>query len=235
MASPHPPEAETLLPPGAIVDPATARSSVADSLGVPHSNYDGVRESQYSSVPLNQSYDPYADAATPSPRGTTPSQYLQDDSAAKLEKDYGDAPQSKKSPWIKILAGLLLLILIVIAVLVPVYFKVIKPNNNAVESNSGSGGSGTSSGTAPEATQSSTPQIAITGGDGSTVTTETGKFVYNNSFGGFWYYDTKDPFKNYAQAQSWSPPLNTTWKWGQDQIRGYVARLCIPRASDGFL
>lgn len=228
MASHHPHEAETLLPPGATVDPA--RSSVADSLGVPNSSYYGVRESQYSSVPLSQSYDPYAEAAvTPSPRATTPTQY-NDSRSVVLEKSRGDKPLGKPSLF-KILILLAVLILVAVAVVVPVYFAVIRPNNNnnAVQSNSGSG-SATSSSTAPGATQSSTPQAAITGGDGSLVTTEAGSFIYNNSFGGFWYYDSADPFKNHAQAQSWSPPLNTSWRWGVDQIRGCVITkmsLCI--------
>ncbi|KAH7337940.1 glycoside hydrolase superfamily [Rhizoctonia solani] len=37
---------------------------------------------------------------------------------------------------------------------------------------------------------------------------------------GTWYYDPKDPFRNKAQAQSWTPPLNQAWKFGEDKIRG---------------
>ncbi|CAE6455234.1 unnamed protein product, partial [Rhizoctonia solani] len=231
MSSPRPHESETLLPPNAIADPATARSSVADSLGVPGSHYDGVRESQYSSVPLNQSYDPYADAGTPSPRGTTPSQYRDDPigdksevsgAAAGYSQPYGaDGPaKSSKRKWFWLLAALVALAIIVVAVIVPVYYKVIKPNNNTAVSSS----SGGHSSSAPAPTQSgdpgTVPQEAITGKDGSTVKTETGSFTYNNSFGGFWYYDPKNPFANNAQAQSWTPPLNQSWKFGTDKIHG---------------
>ncbi|KAF8671218.1 Cellulase (glycosyl hydrolase family 5) [Rhizoctonia solani] len=232
-STPRPHEVETLLPPNALADPATARSSVADSLGVPASNYEGVRESQYSSVPLNQSFDPYADAGTPSPRGTSPSQYRDDSNAEKsgeggaagayAHQPYGSEAQAKSSKrkWFWILAALVALAVIVVAVIVPVYYTVIKPKNNAAASSGSSGGH--SSG-APAPTQSgdpgTVPQEAITGGDGSTVKTETGSFVYNNSFGGFWYYDPKNPFTNNAQAQSWSPPLNQSWKFGTDKIRG---------------
>lgn len=221
MASPRPHEAETLLPPNALVDPATARSSVADSLGAPQSNYGGTRESQYSAVPLNQSFDPYAGHA-PSPRGSSPFEYQDDPNSGKTEKDYGAGSQGsgkRRGCWI--LAALVALLVIAAAVVVPVYFKVIKPNNNSVQSSNTSSGSSTSS--APSPTQSSapeTPQAVISGGDGSTVTTETGSFIYNNSFGGFWYSDPADPFNNNAQAQSWSPPLNTSWRFGIDHIRG---------------
>ncbi|QRW00897.1 Cellulase (glycosyl hydrolase family 5 protein) [Ceratobasidium sp. AG-Ba] len=221
--SSHPHEAETLLPPSALADPATARSSVVDSLAPPHSNYGGdVRESQYSSVPLNQSYG----NDSPSPRTISPAQYHDDTTPGIGEKtdpvvsDYPEGGRGRggKRPLWWILAGLLALAIIVVAVVVPVYFTVIKPNNHSSESNTGSGGA------PPSPTQSgdpgTVPQEATTGGDGSKIVTETGTFIYNNSFGGFWVQDPKDPFNNNAQAQSWSPPLNTSWRWGVDKIRG---------------
>jgi glucan 1,3-beta-glucosidase len=224
MSQPH--EAETLLPPSALGDPATARSSVVDSLAPPQSDFGGdVRESQYSAVPLNLSYG----VETPSPRTTSP----QGDAAAGFgEKSYVTEAEggnrSGKRRWFWVLAGLLALAVIVVAVIVPVYFKVIKPNNNSAQSNTGS------TTDAPAPTQSgdpgTVPQASITGGDGSKVVTETGSFVYNNSFGGFWVQDPANPFNNNAAAQSWSPPLNTTWRWGVDKIRGCVhhfATICI--------
>ncbi|KAF8671219.1 Cellulase (glycosyl hydrolase family 5) [Rhizoctonia solani] len=220
MDAHQPYEAETLLPPGSIADPA--RSSVANSLGAPLSSHGGeMRESQHSSAPLNVPYDPYGEAGTPSPRGTTPSQYRDDpnEKVAPVETGYGGtSSKQSKRPWFWLLVGLVALAVVIVAVIVPVYFKVIKPNNNAAQS---SGSSPVPSASAAEPTQSETPQVAITGGDGSQVTTNTGStFIYNNSFGGFWYYDPKDPFSNKAQAQSWTPPLNQTWRFGTDQIRG---------------
>ncbi|KAG8728764.1 hypothetical protein FRC11_010260 [Ceratobasidium sp. 423] len=218
MATQQPHEAETLLPPGIIADPATARSSVANSLGVPASSHGGeMRESQYSSAPLNPPYDPYGETGIPSPRGTTPSQY-QDDPNEKVpvETGYGEPAKRSKRPWFWALVALVALAVIVVAVIVPVYYTVIKPKNNAAQS---SGSSATASAAQP--TQSGAPQDLITGGDGSRVTTDAGNtFVYNNSFGGIWYHDSKDPFNLNAQAQSWSPPLNQSWKWGIDQVRG---------------
>ncbi|CAE7183315.1 unnamed protein product [Rhizoctonia solani] len=221
MATHSPYEAETLLPPGGIVDPATARSSVANSLGVPASSHGGeVRESQYSSAPLNPPYDPYAEAGTPSPRGTSPSQYRDDiNEKTGPGPDYGEP--KRRRPWFWLLVGLVALAVIVVAVVVPVYFKVIKPNNNTAQSSGNVPDSETSStASAPEPTQSEAPRV-VTGGAGSLVTTDTGNtFIYNNSFGGIWYHDPEDPFKLSAQAQSWSPPLNQSWRWGIDQVRG---------------
>jgi glucan 1,3-beta-glucosidase len=39
-------------------------------------------------------------------------------------------------------------------------------------------------------------------------------------FGGFWVDDPDDPFSNNAQPNSWTPPLNTTWQFGEDRIYG---------------
>jgi hypothetical protein len=112
------------------------------------------------------------------------------------------------------------LILLIIAVILPVYFLVIKHTSN----NAASQPSHTSNtATAPSATSTSSSKALISGGDGSTVTMEDGTtFTYRNSFGGHWYYNPSDPFNNAAQAQSWTPPLNQTFKPGSDRIRGYV-------------
>ena len=34
--------------------------------------------------------------------------------------------------------------------------------------------------------------------------------------------DPTDPFRNDAYPNSWTPPLNTSWRWGTDRIYGYV-------------
>ncbi|CAE6464857.1 unnamed protein product [Rhizoctonia solani] len=224
MVTHHPQEAETLLHPSGITDPTTTRLSVANSPGVSPSSHMGgeMRESQYSSAPLNQSYNHYEGSGPPSPQGTTPSPYRDGPNGEKevpLESGYGKkAPRRFKQPWFWILVCLFAVVIVLVAVIVPVYYKVIMPKRNTAQSSV----SGSASTTAdPQPTQSETPRVTITGGDGSQVTTESGStFVYNNSFGGFWYYDPKDPFSNKAQAQSWSPPLNQSWKFGTDQIRG---------------
>jgi glucan 1,3-beta-glucosidase len=115
------------------------------------------------------------------------------------------------------LGGLLLLI---VAVILPVYFLAIKhTSNNAASSQH----SGTATAPSPSGTKSPTSQSLITGGDGSTVTMDDGTtFTYHNSFGGYWYYDPKNPLANSARAQSWVPALNETFQYGTDRIHGYV-------------
>ncbi|KAG9009474.1 hypothetical protein FRB94_014241 [Tulasnella sp. JGI-2019a] len=132
----------------------------------------------------------------------------------------------KRQSW-PLIAGIVALILgLIIAVIVPVYFKVIKPNQSssaAAAESSGAGGSGSGSATpgAPSNGSGIVYQGATSGGYGSTITMEDGTtFTYANTFGGIWVADPKDPYNNNAQAQSWSPPLNQSWDWENDVIRG---------------
>ncbi|SRR6266550_744288 len=131
------------------------------------------------------------------------------------EKNAAYAPTHAKSRrGILVLVVLIALILVIAAVIIPVYFTVIKPKTDAA----GSGGSSST-----KTAQGATPtQVAIvTGGDGSTVTMDDGTtFTYNNKFGGYWYFDENDPFNNGARAQSWTPALNETFNYGIDKIRG---------------
>jgi glucan 1,3-beta-glucosidase len=109
------------------------------------------------------------------------------------------------------------LILFSVAIVLPVYFLVVKHTNNAADQHS----NGT---TGPSGSKTPLKSSLVTGGDGSTVMMEDGTtFTYLNSFGGYWYYDPDDPFNNGAQAQSWTPPLNQTFNYGSDRIRG-----CVP-------
>ena len=132
---------------------------------------------------------------------------------------YANRPEKSRRKlilWV-IIAGLSIVLLVVLLL---VYFLVIKPKNQTHSSGS-KASSGTSAAASPSSTSKSKSNVAITGGDGSTVTTEDGStFVYRNSFGGYWHYDENDPFNNGARAQSWSPALNETFRYGIDQIRG---------------
>jgi aryl-phospho-beta-D-glucosidase BglC (GH1 family) len=113
------------------------------------------------------------------------------------------------------LGGLLLLI---VAIILPVYFLAIKHNSNKAAS---SEHSGTATAPSPSGTKSPTSQNLITGGDGSTVTMDDGTtFTYHNPFGGYWYYDPNNPLANSARAQSWVPALNGTFQYGSNRIRG---------------
>ncbi|OSC98799.1 glycoside hydrolase family 5 protein [Trametes coccinea BRFM310] len=149
------------------------------------------------------------------------------ESYSNESSDFGATKPLIKRPWVWIVAATGILAVVVVAVVVPVYFTVVKPNhNNSVKSGTASGsdtngsgnaavGSGTASATAPVQT------AVTTGGDGSTVTMEDGTtFTYKNQFGGFWVNNPEDPFDNSAQCNSWTPPLNQTWTWGKDRIWG---------------
>jgi len=87
---------------------------------------------------------------------------------------------TRRLVWISLFA--LAIALIVLAVVLPVYFVVIKPKNLST-STPGSGGSGSGSGSGPPV---SSPGGATSGGNGSIVTTSDGStFTYINPFGGY--------------------------------------------------
>jgi glucan 1,3-beta-glucosidase len=116
------------------------------------------------------------------------------------------------------------LLVVILAVALPVYFFVIKPKQGGDD---GSSGSSNTHHTGNNTNNQPQQHVVTTGGDGSTVTKEDGTtFVYNNTFGGIWVDDPNNPLNNSAQAQTWSPPLSEEWRWGVDNIYGYVPRFC---------
>ncbi|KAI0780739.1 glycoside hydrolase [Trametes elegans] len=134
---------------------------------------------------------------------------------------YQPKPKSKR----KIVIGTLIaLAIIVVVAVVAIYFTVIKPKqNNSTSGNAsnGSSSSGDNSSSDGNGATAPTSHVAITGGDGSTVTMDDGStFTYTNKFGGTWYYDPANPTANGARAQSWTPALNETFNFGVDPIRG---------------
>ncbi|KAJ6449848.1 glycoside hydrolase family 5 protein [Mycena sanguinolenta] len=119
--------------------------------------------------------------------------------------------RSRGRRWV--LVGVLAVVVVAAAVVIPLYFLVIKKHHDDDASGSKNGSGTTASG--------KTVLGAISGGDGSTVTTTTGEsFVYNNSFGGYWLSDPSNPFLDGARANSWTPPLNESWTWGVDRVYG---------------
>lgn len=134
------------------------------------------------------------------------------------------APRSKRKVIIG--CGILAGILIILAIVIPVYFAVVKPDSKNGSSNGDSdSSSGDDDGDSPASPTSTgtTKGVLITGGSGSKVKLEDGStFTYQNEFGGYWYYDPEDPFHNGAKAQSWSPALNETFRYGIDKIWGCV-------------
>jgi glucan 1,3-beta-glucosidase len=129
------------------------------------------------------------------------------------------APATKSRRKIIILAVLGSLILLILAIVIPLYFAVIRPKSTPDSDNNHDSDHGPTSTGKP-----STPQSrVVTGGDGSQITMDDGTtFTYQNPFGGYWYDDPEDPFNNGARAQSWSPALNQTFNYGTDKVRGYV-------------
>ena len=203
------------------------------------------------SVPSTPPAPDYAPLQPPTPlTGLTPQGSLAPSSNALLvpetekglEENETDQPEHPKPPFLKRVFWLPLVIAVVIilAVVLPVYFTVIKPKNNTA---SGVSKNPDNSSPSPSPTSSSgnpkSPNDLTTGGDGSTVTMDNGtQFTYHNSFGGFCacipfpqtggdltfsiagVWDPAHPFNDNAQPNSWTPPLNTTWKWGTNQLYG---------------
>jgi glucan 1,3-beta-glucosidase len=134
------------------------------------------------------------------------------------EKRAAYIPRTKSSRKVMIAAIIVALALIIAAVVIPLYLFVIKPNhsNNTTKA--------TTSSSAPSPSTSASSggtNVRITGGNGSVITLENGTtFTYENPFGGYWYWDEKDPLNQDARAQSWSPALNETFNYGVDQVRG---------------
>uniref|UniRef100_A0A0W0FBP2 glucan 1,3-beta-glucosidase n=1 Tax=Moniliophthora roreri TaxID=221103 RepID=A0A0W0FBP2_MONRR len=124
--------------------------------------------------------------------GSRDSQWIKD----KKEATYASPRKKRKSI---IICVIIVVVILLIAAALVVYFVVIKPKNSS------SGGK----------------HLAVSGGDGSQVVMEDGtSFIYKNPFGGRWYYDPNDPFNNNAQANSWTPPLNQSFRHGVDRVRG---------------
>ncbi|KAF9450270.1 glycoside hydrolase family 5 protein [Macrolepiota fuliginosa MF-IS2] len=137
--------------------------------------------------------------------------------------DRGEVASKPRGFWTRrkiiLFAVVLAIVVIVLAVVLPVVL-VGKKGGKKVAENAGSTGSPNATPTAALPTPSAGSTL-LSGGDGSTVTTENGtSFTYRNSFGGYWVQDTANPFNNDARPNSWTPPLNTSWNWGVDRVYG---------------
>jgi len=207
-----------------------ARGSLASSFAAPSYKDNDNASSLYALNPLGQTRDsavdyssvPYQDdphdsdfvAGTVSPGRRN--RYLEEKREA-----YASPKKSKR----KIIIGTVAIgvIVVAIAVVIALYFTVIKKDG---KTSSGVGGSdGGDDNNNNNTTTTPTSNLVKSGGDGSTVKLDDGtEMTYSNKFGGTWYWDSGDPFNNNAQAQSWSPPLNQSFKWGEDRIFGSVPK-----------
>ncbi|KLO13412.1 glycoside hydrolase [Schizopora paradoxa] len=96
-----------------------------------------------------------------------------------------------------------------------------KSSNGGSGGSSGNGGSGNGGSGNGNGGNGGNSNLATTGGNGSTITTENGTtFTYVNNYGGYWIDDSNDPFNDGAQCNSWTPPLNQTWDWSKNKING---------------
>ena len=141
-------------------------------------------------------------------------------------KMYEGSPPKEKSRKKFLILVVVAILLIAAAAGGALYVFVFRKKGSTTTSSStqdGKGGStgtgaGPPTGTRTEPTPSARP---TTGGTGSIVTLDDGTtFTYTNNFGGYWVHDPNDPFNNGARAQSWSPALNETFRYGVDLIRG---------------
>jgi glucan 1,3-beta-glucosidase len=180
---------------------------------------DSVASRGYSSVPYQD--DPHdadfggeAGGVPMAARGGRQSRYLEEKRAAYIPP--------KRSKRTFILGSILAALLIIVAVVIALYFTVIRKHNGTASGNT----SDSSSSASPSGSSTPTNNRIKTGGDGSKVTMDDGStFTYSNKFGGTWYYDEQDPFNNAARANSWTPPLNQSFRYGIDRIFGYVRLL----------
>ncbi|KAF9645167.1 glycoside hydrolase family 5 protein [Thelephora ganbajun] len=175
----------------------------------------------------NAPLHPPTPLANLTPLGTSPrdsltpsaTAYLVPETEKNLEENVADEPERRRylfgrpRVWFAVAAAV---VVVVLAVVLPVYFTVAKPKNNTSSGGGGNGGNnGNDTGTPKP------PKGLTTGGDGSTIIMENGtEFTYHNPFGGFWVWDPQNPFNDNAQPNSWTPPLNTTWKWGVHKLYG---------------
>lgn len=119
------------------------------------------------------------------PAGSAPL-LLNEDKEAHVDTAPKVNNRTRTLRWI--IYGLILLAVVVLSVILPVYFTVIKPNQRSGGASSSSVGHSTPGSPTP----TSAPTAPITGGDGSTVTADDGStFIYNNKFGGFCEYSCR--------------------------------------------
>ncbi|KAJ6473490.1 glycoside hydrolase [Mycena vulgaris] len=152
---------------------------------------------------------PLAPAPTSAPYpSSAPSAYGTNNAYAPTNKKR--AAEKKRLIGLAISAGVILL---AAAVVLPIYFLVIKKHSDSAAASA--------AGSSTDGAGKTAVVGAVTGGNGSTVTTAAGEsFVYKNEFGGYWLADATNPFASGARANSWTPPLNESWTWGIDRVNG---------------
>ena len=143
------------------------------------------------------------------------------DSQAALARGFDDVEQQpvKRSSHRRLLLVVVCALVLMAGVALGVYFGIVRPNSRTRSSSAPPSRDPAASSSVPS--HSPTNPTILYGGDGTEVTTEQGvTFTYKNQFGGYFVQDSNNPFNNDAMAQSYTPPLNTTWDWSKDQVLG---------------
>lgn len=139
---------------------------------------------------------------------------------ASLKRNSTVTKNRKSLPFLFV--GGLAFLIVVVAVILPVYFLIIRPKQH--HSSASTQISGSPAGPVSTSTPGKNPSPVsntIMGSDGSLVTTSDGSsFTYKNPFGGYWVSDPSDPYNKGGKAQSWVPALNESWTFGKDLIHG---------------
>ncbi|KAJ7017163.1 glycoside hydrolase family 5 protein [Mycena alexandri] len=173
----------------------------------------------HDSPSLNSRAEPYHDdpEGYPPPSASNSTTFLPISSSKAPEPISPGVTSPSKTRRLVVCA--VLAVVIVAAVMLPIYFLDVKKHDSATTS-----GSSTSGGTSTDGQGTGSQQShigAVIGGDGSTVVTADGDtFIYNNPFGGYWIADPDNPFASGARPNSWTPALNESWTWGVDRIHG---------------
>jgi glucan 1,3-beta-glucosidase len=134
---------------------------------------------------------------------------------------YAAPRERSKKRLVLIFVAISVVLLIIAAVVLPLYFAVIRPKQEkdlSQDNDSSNKNNGNNTNHKPDKTNSN---LITWGADGSEVEMEDGtKFTYKNKFGGYWVFDPANPTNNSARAQSYTPALGEEFKYGVDRIRG---------------
>ncbi|KAF8181007.1 hypothetical protein K438DRAFT_1976457 [Mycena galopus ATCC 62051] len=168
------------------------------------------------SVPVSHPYATHTHSQsvdTPRPgRGIVLTAVSPNNSELLLSSPAPGPRRSSKGRGKYIALGLAAILIVAAAVVLPIYFLVIKKHDNTAAKSA----NGTSSGLGG----TSTGEEVLTGGDGSVIVMENGViFMYNNSFGGYWLASASNPFLDGAKPNSWTPALNESWTWAGPRVR----------------
>jgi len=153
--------------------------------------------------------------------------YASHNSYASEEPIFTVPPKKPKSKRRALIFWIILAIIVLAAAGVCIYLFVVKPKLDKEDGKKDNSKPGGTKGNSTDTNNGSKPapatNVVLIGRDGDTVTMEGGKtFTYKNPFGGYFMDASKtdNPYQEGAQAQQDTPPLNQTWDFSKNVIRG---------------